>query len=187
MKNLHISFGLLSTLVLAAFSSTAQADMYDITYTDGGANVANGVIDVVGDSAVSGSLTVTAGSASGSWTLSPGSGSDGSFIWDNEVFPGSDPFLDGDGLLFVDDGSELNMWGNSPSNYSFYGNIDGNYSPISDGGTATLTLVSQGNSVSAASAPDGAWTAVLLGGALAGLEAFRRKLASLNFPAGTEI
>jgi hypothetical protein len=175
MKNLHVKFGLLTVLALAPFSFTAHADTYDITYTDGGANVATGVIDVVGDTAVSGTLTVTAGTADGSWTLAPGSGSDGSFIWDNQVTPGSDPFLDVDGLLFVDGSSELNIWGNGPDNYSLYGNIGGNYNPVSNGGTATLTLVGSPDAV--ASAADGGWTASLLGGAVVCLHAFRRKVA----------
>ena len=179
MKNLNRKFGILATVVLSVSAPMAQAEMYDLTYTDGGANVATGVIDVVGDNAISGSLTVTAGAADGSWTLSPGSGSDGSFIWDNIVTPGSDPFLDVDGLLFVNGFSELNIWGNSPDNYSLYGNIDGNYNPVSDGGTATLTPVSD-NIVSSVAAPDGGWTAALLARAVAGLHAFRRNLRGLK-------
>jgi hypothetical protein len=177
MKNLHKSIGILTGLALSAFSSAAWATDYDLTYTDGGANVASGVIDLVGNTAVSGSLTVTAGSADGTWTLSPGGGQDGSFIWDNEVFAGNNPFLDVDGLLFVDGGSELNIWGNSPGNYSFYGNIDGNYNPISDGGTATLTLVSDGASVNPLATPDGGWTVTLLGASCAGLLVCRRQVS----------
>ena len=85
----------------------ARASLYNITYTDGGANVGNGQIDVVVGLATSGFFNVTAGTALGSWTLSPGSGSDGSFYWDNAVNPGSDPFLDGAGLLFTGPGAQL--------------------------------------------------------------------------------
>lgn len=173
MKSLTFTFGIVATLALPAFFSTAMADTYDFSYTDGGANVASGVIDVVNDTAVSGSLTVTAGAATGTWTLQPGAGEDGSFIWDNLVNPNSDPFLDPDGLLFVDGNSELNIWGNSPDNYSLYGNIDGNYNPVSNGGEATLIQVSNG----VANAPDGACTAGLLGGSVLVLSGIRRKLA----------
>jgi hypothetical protein len=165
----------LAAFGLMAFSAPAWANSstwYNLTYTDGGANVASGKIDVVGGVALQGYLDVTAGTATGDWTLSPGNGSDGSFIWDNEVFPGSDPFLDTGGLLFTgqtgtaDANYEINLWGNGPGNYSFWGNVGGNWSPESTG-VATLTQDP---------CPDGGYTVALLGGALAGLQALRRKL-----------
>jgi hypothetical protein len=176
MKNLNVTCGIIAAIALSGISSTALADTYDITYTDGGANVANGEIDVVGGMAVSGTLTVTAGAADGTWTLQPGAGEDGSFIWDNQVNPASNPFLDPDGLLFVDGSSELNIWGNGADNYSLYGNIGGNYNPVSNGGEATLSMVSNG-ALPAASAPDGGWTAGLLGGSFLVLQGYRRKVA----------
>ena len=93
MKNLNVTCGIIAAIALSGISSTALADTYDITYTDGGANVANGEIDVVGGMAVSGTLTVT---ARGRWHMDASTrraGEDGSFIWDNQVNPASNPFL----------------------------------------------------------------------------------------------
>lgn len=45
----------------------------------------------------------------------------GAFIYDNIVYPGSDPILDTSGILFSISGTEGNLWGNSGLNdYSFY-------------------------------------------------------------------
>jgi len=126
---------------LCVCTSTSRADLYDITFSDGGANDGYGQIDVESGVAVSGTYNVTAGAASGVWTLAPGSGSDGSFNWDNVVNPDSDPFLTGGGLLFTSGGNEINLWGNSPDSYSFYGNIGGNWNPKVDFGTATISAV----------------------------------------------
>jgi len=119
----------------------ANAAWYDLTYTDGGANAGTGSIDVVGGVAVSGSFTVTAGTATGTWTLSPGAGVAGGFQWDNVVNPTSDPFLTSGGLLFTSGGNELNLWGTGPGQYDLWGNLGGGYNPVSSGGIATLTAV----------------------------------------------
>ena len=133
-----------SAIVAAALACAMSAQaglLYNITYTDGGANVASGVIDVAGGLAISGTLNVTAGAASGSWLLLPGAGSDGSFSWDNAVNPASDPFLTSGGLLFGNGTSEVNLWGTGPGTYDFYGNIGGNWNPVSDRGVATIAPV----------------------------------------------
>lgn len=75
--------------------------------------------------ATSGSLTVTGGSDIGTWTLIPGGPGTttsplGGFIYDNVITPAANPALDVDGLLFGITGKELNVWGNSANNYSFY-------------------------------------------------------------------
>jgi len=75
--------------------------------------------------ATSGSLTVTGGSDVGTYTLIPGgpgvtTSPFGSFIYDNVITPSANPELDVDGLLFGATGKELNIWGNSANNYSFY-------------------------------------------------------------------
>ena len=75
--------------------------------------------------ATSGTLTVTGGSDVGSYTLIPGGPAItlsplGSFDYDNLITPGANPALDVDGLLFGVTGKEINVWGNSPNNYSFY-------------------------------------------------------------------
>ena len=75
--------------------------------------------------ATAGSLTVTGGSDVGTYTLIPGgpgvtTSPLGGFIYDNVVTPSANPALDVDGLLFGVAGKEINVWGNSANNYSFY-------------------------------------------------------------------
>ena len=75
--------------------------------------------------ATAGSLTVTGGSDVGTYTLIPGgpgvtTSPLGSFLYDNVLTPSANPALDVDGLLFGAAGKELNVWGNSADNYSFY-------------------------------------------------------------------
>ncbi len=75
--------------------------------------------------ATAGSLTVTGGSDVGTYTLIPGGPAIttsplGSFLYDNVITPSTNPALDVDGLLFGAAGKELNVWGNSANNYSFY-------------------------------------------------------------------
>src|SRR3974377_2084835 len=83
---------------------------------------ANATINVVGGVAVSGSLTFTAGPYTGNtYPLSPGAGSDSYFYWDNQVFPGSNPFLDIGGLLFSGGGLEFNLWSTGPGSYTLAG------------------------------------------------------------------
>jgi hypothetical protein len=75
--------------------------------------------------ATSGTLTVTGGADVGTWTLIPGgpgvtTSPLGGFLYDNLITPAANPALDVDGLLFGIPGKELNVWGNSANNYSFY-------------------------------------------------------------------
>ena len=155
---------------LVISTPSVQAIPYILTYADGGGNVASGVIDVVGGAAVSGTLDVTGGAATGlPWVLSPGAGGDSFFNWDNAVFtpydPATETFLTSNGLLFTAPGYELNIWGNSPGNYSFYGTVGGTYIPLFDGGSASLTA-----------APDNGAAIALFGGTLLCLPLIRRKL-----------
>jgi hypothetical protein len=109
-----------------------------------GGNVANATLmasDLGGGQflATSGVLNVTAGPDVGTYALVPGGpaafGSpSGVFIVDNVLFPGSNPVLDIFGLLFSGSGLEINIWGNSPDNYSFF-SFDG--SNINVGVTGT--------------------------------------------------
>src|SRR5450755_3808455 len=91
MKILKIT----TLLALLALGFKAQADgLYDITFTDGGANVGSGQIDVESGFAVSGYFNVTAGIASGNFTLTGGTAvypsniqsPKGGFFYDNAVF-----------------------------------------------------------------------------------------------------
>ena len=132
-----IKFMALSALVLSA-TMQANATEMDISFDDGGNNVGSGVIDVEGGYAVSGDFVVTAGLASGDWTLAGGTGSspgsglspDGYFNYDNLVFLGSDPCLTtSGGLLFTNGlGDDLNIWANAPGTYCMWAvNGNGNY------------------------------------------------------------
>jgi hypothetical protein len=147
MKRLQLAI-IAAILVLAV---QARASLYDITFTDGGANVANGQIDVVGGVAISGYLNVTAGLALGSdyslFTWIGGgiksvriTGTD--LIVDNLVNVGASPFFDVYGLAFVNgdlsegldlslNGSSDNLWG---VGYTGYGIPNAN-------GSVTLTPV----------------------------------------------
>lgn len=118
--------------VLAA--NQAQAYQFDFSYNDG-TNTANGVLDadLIGISTyhvTGGGLTVT-GPKSGSYTILPvgpsnfgiNVGGATVFTVDNVLYPVQDPVLDFYGLGLVnnpDSGNYLNIWGNSPGNYSFY-------------------------------------------------------------------
>lgn len=147
-KNLKNFFGSanigvgLALLALGVFTSVSQADLYDIGFTDGGANnVGSGQIDVESGLAVSGFFNVTVGSAIGNYTLAPAAGSDGSYAWDNVVNVGSNPFLTDNGLLFTSSSSEINLLGTGANAYSLYGNINANFNNFLAQGTATLTPV----------------------------------------------
>jgi hypothetical protein len=113
--------------VLAA--GQAQAFQFNFSYDDG-TNTANGVLDadLIGIDTyhvTGGGLSVT-GPNSGSYTIVPGGPgvlSIPGFSVDNVLHPAQDPVFDNYGLGLVNDsdsGIHLNMWGNSPGNYSFY-------------------------------------------------------------------
>ncbi len=121
--------------------------MFDFTFSigpDAGFGILN-TVDIGGGafSAIGGSLTVTGGADIGSYSLSPaGPGVTispfGAFAVDNVIYPGSDPYLDTWGLLFSGGGLEINIWGNSPDNYSFYSNNGASYT-VADASVATFT------------------------------------------------
>jgi hypothetical protein len=75
--------------------------------------------------ATSGSLTITGGADVGTWSLIAGGPGVtlsplGRFDYDNLITPSANPALDVDGLLFGTTTEEINVWGNSANNYSFY-------------------------------------------------------------------
>jgi hypothetical protein len=134
-------------IALLALGFKAQADgLYNITFTDGGANVGSGQIDVEGGFAVSGYFDVTAGIAAGSYNLYTAAGNatypstltapSGDFVYDNAVYltsnpqyPVTNPFVDNNGLLFTDGSNdEVNLWAlndNGSANYAFDAFFDG--------------------------------------------------------------
>jgi hypothetical protein len=87
--------------------------------------------------ATGGTLNVTGGSDVGTYSLYPGGpgitiSPAGAFQFDNLVFPSQDPLFDVDGLLFFGSGREINVWGNSTDNYSFYTYTGGAYTTAID-------------------------------------------------------
>jgi len=119
--------------------------------------------------ATAGTLVVTGGVDKGSYALIPGGPApfispSGYFEADNVLYPASDPVLDQYGLLFGKSGLEINIWGNSPGNYTFADNTGYSFT-----GSGTVT----------ASVPEASSLATLLGFGifnLATVFGFRRKL-----------
>jgi hypothetical protein len=124
--------------------STVTNGVGHITFTGGG-SAANGEVVFVSNTATSGFLAVTAGTNMGTYTLSPGGGSNANFFWDGLIFPTSDPFVDDSGLLFTGGGVEINLYGNGPGSYSLVGapTNNPNYAPLVTNGVATITVYSQ--------------------------------------------
>jgi hypothetical protein len=158
MKILKIT----TLIAVLALGFKAQADgLYDITFTDGGANVGSGQIDVEGGFAVSGYFDVTAGIAAGSYNLYTAAGNatypsiltapSGQFVYDNAVYltsnpqyPVTNPFEDNNGLLFTDgSNNEVNLWAlndNGSANYAFDAFFNGSVlSPSGIVGASTIT------------------------------------------------
>jgi hypothetical protein len=105
-----------STVINFSFTISTETAYGSVNVTDQGGGVWL---------ATSGTLTVTGGADVGTWTLiagGPGVTTSplGGFIYDNLITPSANPALDVDGLLFGVTGKELNVWGNSANNYSFY-------------------------------------------------------------------
>ncbi len=159
MTKTVIKLLVLSALVLS-LTPKAGATLMSISFDDGGNNVGSGVIDVEGGFAITGDFLVTAGLASGVWTLtggmpsSAGSGvsPNGYFNYDNMVFMDSDPYLTtSGGLLFTNDlGYQLNIWANSPGIYCLWAANSGGayfveagsypgFSGATDFGTSTIS------------------------------------------------
>ena len=78
--------------------------------------------------ATAGTLTVTGtanGQGLGTYPLYPGgpaqtTSPSGKFLYDNVLYPSSDPVIDNNGPLFRDSsGFEINIWSNGPDNYEF--------------------------------------------------------------------
>jgi len=160
MKKLQIAI-MGAALVMAV---QAQATVYDISYTgtaaDSSVTTASGWLDIVAGVADAGSLTVVSANNPGTYTLVTGQNLDphAIFSFDNNVSPGSTPFLNlingAGGLLWSqtgaeNGGTEFNMWYNSPAitgyysvpnEYGLWGYNNGSYIPQTYG-TATLTPV----------------------------------------------
>jgi hypothetical protein len=96
--------------------------------------------------ATSGTVTITAGADLGSYPLYPGGPGQttspaGAFYYDNVIYYLMNPPLDIDGLLFTAPGLEINIWGNSANNYSFYDYTSGGYeTELTEAGTFTPNI-----------------------------------------------
>lgn len=151
MKKLYL------TLIAAAVGLAVQANasFFDITFTDGGLNTASGQISATANPdgsyfATAGTLTVAPGGGlvAGTYSLlntGPGYAvwwcptGGGGFGYNNLVYPGANPFLDGNGLMFVsaDGNTGVNLWGNGVNSYTEMGKPPW----LGINGTATLTAV----------------------------------------------
>jgi hypothetical protein len=163
------------TLALAV---RANADSFNLLFTGTDGTVVSGEVSA---SLVNGTYELSGGTV----TLDPGLGNrsgftagtysalvsnpifpaeilspSGYFIYDNALLYGQDPFVSNGGLLFRDGSLELNLFSDGPGIYQIYESNGANvYADPDD-----------------QKVPDGGPTAGLLGGALAGLVALRRKL-----------
>ena len=146
--------------------------MYAFTFSLGG-NTGSALLDTTSLGGgrfwvTGGTLYVTGGADVGTYPLIAGgptafTSPSGAFIVDNVLQPSSDPILDGNGLLFGNGSLEINIWGNTPGNYSFY-SYNGSYNvQFTGAGTATATLVPEPASL------------MLLGSGLLGIAGFTRK------------
>jgi hypothetical protein len=110
-----------------------------------------GVLDVSanGDgtfTATGGFLVVVSGPDAGHYDLVPNPNppnpffsSSGAFLADDILYPGQDPSLDIFGLLFAGNGLEINIWGNSPGNYSYWSFNGGFFTLASDNAEFRVT------------------------------------------------
>jgi hypothetical protein len=155
---------LLLTVCLLALSSFAAADTFQFTYS-GGEDLASGILFATpnGDgsfTALSGSgqfdgfsITLMANPNGTSNATSPG----GYFVYDNQLFPGQDPLLNSNGLLFsMQDGNatELNIYGNgacqsytAETHVESYNYSNGTFDASAVPEPATLPLVLGGSLV----------------------------------------
>ena len=95
--------------------------------------------------ATGGTLTMNGGYDLGTYPVDPGgpgilTSPMGAFYYDNLLYPATaNPQIDVDGLLFNAAGMEINIWGNSPGNYSYYDYSSGNYGvQLTEAGTFSL-------------------------------------------------
>jgi hypothetical protein len=187
----------LIALLIGIGAVPALAQMYDFTYT-GSYFQATGTLDLVSGLAVSGSGTLTydngtvtttpitlfplnpamEGNISGDGIRSNGTDLNG---LDNLVFPGSNPLLDGAGLIFwmgsTAPAAALADTGTHPN----FGTVDA-YNIYSSGSYASIGVLGgpytiDSGSFTLTSVPDGGTTLALLGLAVAGLAGLRRKLS----------
>jgi hypothetical protein len=143
-----------------SLGTTAFEPLFDSSFTFTiGTETGFGTLNLISESAgtylaTAGSITVTGTQDVGTFPLIAGGpgvvlSPNGAFNYNNLVEPSSNPTVDENGGLLFDNGGglEINIWGNSPSNYSFYTGLAGGDYPISITSNGSFTF-------DVASAPD---------------------------------
>lgn len=161
-----------------SFSFTGADNSYDfqgtlITSANGGGPLTPSGGSITGTGAANNGVTYSLVYASGYNSIRPFGGTD--LIFDNQLSPGSNPVLTGNGLVFKSsDGlSYLNIWGNGASSYTLF-QLGGTYDSTT--GKYTEIYGPQINGAVSATAtpiPAAAW---LFGSGLAGLAGIRRRM-----------
>lgn len=111
-------------------TGVAFEPLFDFTYSIGG-QVGYGSVNSLDELnntylATAGSMTVTGTYDVGTYSLEAGGpantdSSNGAFIYNNLLYTGTTPYLDGEGLLFANSSDyEINLWGNSSTQYAYY-------------------------------------------------------------------
>jgi hypothetical protein len=162
--------------LVAAVGAHAATYVADYTATDGsGANAqltittsntldAAGGYDILSVSGLVDGQTVTGLIPNGS-PPNPVTSPSGAFIYDNVLFPGSDPVLDVYGVLYSSTGEpEWNLWGVSPGSYNLY-SFNGSSFDVASNGVLSLTFVPE----------PATWAFLILGVAMIGFAARRRR------------
>jgi len=132
-----VILALFALVTALAISPVVSAQNYDFTFSGGGITAsgelyAPGTFGVTEGNATTGSITVTGDpNLSGVGTLiaspnGPGvqtTSPSGYFYYDDTLYPGQDPSIDNNGLLFMDNGFEVNIYSNGAGNfYQIYDN-----------------------------------------------------------------
>ena len=140
----HMIPSVVSALALCAMASSASAVTFLFSFTgDASMNGASGTLDATanGDgsyTATSGTVTTfgpVAGTGTGVLIANPSAPAaqnspSGYFTYDDQLFPGQNPLINNNGLLFSVNGHEINIFSNGPDN-----GAGSNYEIYSDNGT----------------------------------------------------
>jgi len=156
MKTLKLAI-MAAALVMAA---QARASLFDITFSDGGANVGNGVLTATDNgngtwNVTAATFDVTAGAMSGIYSLVPNPNAPNPvnspvygnlyFTYDNQASYPTTPYFNQNGLFLSSGAKLVNIWGNSSTDYELLGQGPTSfdyYNPVVDThGMVTLTPV----------------------------------------------